>query len=191
MRSKSPLLMILIVTVLCFVSWSCAEIVPTMPMVSTLEETGTVIPTETKDSIRALTPAAVVSKTTTSVPPGIFPLLAYPPLIMNYDTSEWRLVNIGSLQALSLETCQIVEIGPSGNFPPDTEPARLGDIEYLFSFSEISTPGITGGLYIENQSVDGYNYDLGLPVLVITASKSEWNQCKNLGEAVLSTLRVP
>jgi hypothetical protein len=127
----------------------------------------------------------------TSVSPGIFPLLAYPPLIMNYDTSEWRLVNIGSLQALSLETCQIVEIGPSGNFPPDTEPARLGDIEYLFSFSEISTPGMTAGLYIENQSVDGYDYDLGLPVLMITASKSEWNQCKNLGEAVLSTLRVP
>jgi len=128
---------------------------------------------------------------TATTPPGVFTLFIYPPLIINYDASEWRLVSKGSLQALSLETCQLVEIGPSGNFPPDTIPIRLGNIEYLFSFSEISTPGMTAGLYIENQSVDGYDYDLGLPVLMILASQSEWDQCKTLGEAVLSTLRIP
>jgi hypothetical protein len=129
--------------------------------------------------------------TPSPVPIGIFALKFYPPLIMNYDTSLWKSVTIGSLQALVLNECQLVEIGPSGNFPPDTEPVRLGDVEYLFSFSEISTPGMTSGLYIENQSVDGYDYDLGLPVLMILASQSEWDQCRTLGEAVLSTLRVP
>jgi hypothetical protein len=109
---------------------------------------------------------------------------------MNYDTFVWKLVKMGALQALALEKCQLAEIGPSGKFPSDAKPVQLGDVEYLFSFSEISTPGITAGLYIENQSFDGCDYKIGLPLLMILASQSESGQCKALGEKVLSTLRV-
>ena len=129
--------------------------------------------------------------TATPAPPGIFPMYFYPPLTLNYDISAWKLVNIGVLQALTLRTCQLEEIGPSGNFPADVEPVRVGDVEYLFSFSEISTPGMTAALYLENQSLDGYDYALGLPVLMVIAHESEWEECKALGEDVLSTLHAP
>lgn len=137
--------------------------------------------------------------TPTPVPPGIFALKFYPPLIMNYDPSVWKdgsrytdykfMVNY--LEALIMKTCQIGTVGPSGNFPPDAKPVWIGKVEYFYSPVEVDTPGMTGALYIENQSVSNFDYTDGLPVLMITASKSEWDQCKALGESVLSTLRVP
>ena len=138
----------------------------------------------------AQTPQATI-ETATPIPPGIFTLLFYSPLSMVYDASEWRMDKAGSLQALSVNNCQLGEIGPSGNFPLDTETVQLGHVEYLFSLSQISTPGMTAGLYIENQSVAGYDYDIGLPVLMVLADRSRWDECKTLAEEVLSTLRVP
>jgi hypothetical protein len=137
--------------------------------------------------------------TPTPLPPGIFALKFYPPLIMSYDPSVWMdksrytdykfMVNY--LQASNLKTCQIGVVGPSGNFPADAKPVWVGKVEYFYSLSEVGTPGMTGALYIENQSLSKFDYTDGLPVLMITASKPEWDRCKVLGEVVLSTLRVP
>lgn len=135
--------------------------------------------------------ASPFQNTSTPVPPGVFVLSFHSPLIMSYDTSVWMLDKAMFLQALSLETCQLVEIGPSGNYPSNIESVHLGNIEYSFSFSETSAPGMIAALYIENQSVAGYDYDAGLPVLMIKASQPEWEKCKTLGERVLSTLRFP
>lgn len=137
--------------------------------------------------------------TPTPVPPGIFALKFYPPLIMSYDSSVWidesRYTDykfmVNYLQASNLKTCQIGMVGPSGNFPADAKPVWVGTVEYFYSPFEDSPPGLTGALYIENQSISNFDYTYGLPVLMITASKSEWDRCKTLGEAVLSTLRVP
>lgn len=137
--------------------------------------------------------------TPTPVPLGVFALKFYPPLIMSYDPALWRdesrytdyMFMFNYLQASNLKTCQIGVVGPSGNFPADAKLVRLGNVGYWYALSEISTPGMTGALYIENQSLSNFDYTDGLPVLMISASKPEWDRCKVLGEVVLSTLRVP
>lgn len=137
--------------------------------------------------------------TPTPVPLGVFALKFYPPLIMSYDPALWRdesrytdyMFMFNYLQASNLKTCQIGVVGPSGNFPADAKLVRLGNVGYWYALSEISTPGMTGALYIENQSLSNFDYTDGLPALMISASKPEWDRCKVLGEVVLSTLRVP
>lgn len=189
-KLRRNLFIMFIVTVLC-ASQACSG-----GSLATLHLTDTPGPTLT--SIDTLTP----------IPSGIFVLLFYPPLIISYDSSIWadksnyrdRGENVNPsvdvtidnhLQALNLETCQVGVAGPSGNFPIDAEHIQLGIVEYLFSLSETNTQGMTAALYIENQSIDGYDYKDGLPVLMIQASTSEWKECKTLGEKVLSALHLP
>ena len=90
-----------------------------------------------------------------------------------------------------LEKCQLEEVGPSGNFPIPDEILQLGDIRYQVTVSDKTPPGLITALYIEDQSLNGYDYSLGVAVVMLQAKPSEWDECKTLGEMVLSTLHVP
>jgi hypothetical protein len=140
----------------------------------------------------------------TAVPPGVFALLIYPPLVMDYDVTVWEDESryadaalkpaysvLNYLQSLGLETCQIGIQGPTGDFPLTPEGVQLDSVKYeVITFTE-SPPGFTTAYYIENKSLTGFNYEAGAPVLVVQASLIQWNECKTLAEKVLSTLRVP
>ena len=148
---------------------------------------------------RELNPAPT---TTTPVPPGVFALKFYPPLILEYDTSEWidesryedtRFMG-NYLQTKKMETSCIVGVqGPTdfNGTPPVFVPVKLGDVSYSVIFWENTQPGYKTAWYIEDQSLTGYDYSPGLPILFVQASLSDWDQCKALAEKVLSTLRVP
>ncbi|MFZ5882621.1 MAG: TolB family protein [Chloroflexota bacterium] len=139
--------------------------------------------------------------TPTPVPPGVFALVFYPPLVVNYDPSEWKdesryadnksMTNF--LQSRRLSTCTIGVQGPTDfNGPqPQFIPALLGDIRYSMIFWGETTPSVISAWYIEDQSLTDYNYAAGLPIFAVQASVSEWDACKALAEKVLSTLRVP
>jgi hypothetical protein len=139
--------------------------------------------------------------TPTPVPPGVFALVFYPPLIMKYDPSEWKdesrytdkknMMNF--LQSRRLSTCVIGVQGPTDFNDPQIKfvPVQLGDIRYSFVFWGETSKSILSAWYIEDQSLSEYDYLRGLPILGIQANVSEWDACKNLAEKVLSTLRVP
>lgn len=139
----------------------------------------------------------------TPVPSGVFALLIYPPLIMNYDTSIWKdesqYADIRSmslyfvtnlLQALSLETCHISVAGPIGDFLFTPEKIQLGALQYeIITFTDAL--GSVEAYYIENNSLVGFNYEKGTSKLLVSANPTEWSQCKALAEKVLSTLHIP
>jgi len=129
--------------------------------------------------------------TPTPVPTGIFPLMFYPHLILEYDASEWTMVN--DLQSRNLKTCAIGEQGPTdfNGTPPVLVPVQLGNISYSIIFWEGAQAGDRSAWYIEGQSLTGYDYSPGLPILVVQASLSEWEDCKILAEKVLATLHAP
>jgi len=139
------------------------------------------------------------STTATPVPPGVLPLLFYPPLIMNYDTYLWKdesrytdpVYMANYIRAQSIETCTLGVQGPSGFYPTPEEIVHLGDVKYQIVTEENLLPGSVIAYYFEANSLSGYNYEIGLPVLVIQANQSEWNECKTLAENVLSTLHAP
>lgn len=139
----------------------------------------------------------------TPVPSGIFTLLLYTPLIMNYDPSVWRdesqyadsrLMPVyfvtNYLQALRLESCKIGQQGPMGDIPGTSEAVRLGAVRYNIVTSTDSPDSVLA-FYIENQSLTEFNYDNGTAVLAVEASQAEWAECKNMAEKVLATLHVP
>jgi hypothetical protein len=140
----------------------------------------------------------------TSVSPGIFALLIYPPLVMSYDVAVWEDGSqyaevstkptysvLNYLKSLSLKTCQIGIQGPTGDFPLTPEAVQLDSVKYeVITFTDLP-PGFTTAYYIENKSLIGFNYEAGTSVLVVQASLIQWNECKTLAEKVLSTLRVP
>lgn len=198
---KNPKILLSIPLLVLFISPGCATTTPSVPLPT--------VPTATKtlqtefnltavfietDSLKNIieSPTPIGTNIPTPVPPGVFASLFYPPLIMDYDTSVWKMVKVNFLQALSFETCQLGEIGPSGNFPIPDEIIQLGNVRYQVTVSDKTPPGLMTALYIEDRSLkDGYNYDLGVAVVMLQAKPSEWNECKTLGEMVLSTLRVP
>lgn len=138
--------------------------------------------------------------TPSPVPPGVFALLFYPPLIMNYDTSIWKdelnyadhIIMVNYLQAQSLGSCKILVQGPIDfNQPPAFVTVHLGSIRYQVTTYKDSPAGLNTTLYIEDQTLAGYNYAPGLPIPVIQASPSEWDLCKSQAEKVLATLHSP
>lgn len=142
--------------------------------------------------------------TPTPVPVGIFALLTYPPLVMDYDVTVWEDESqyaevsikptysvLNYLKSLSLETCQIGIQGPTGDFPLTPEAVQLDSVKYEVITYTDSPPGFTTAYFIENKSLIGFNYEAGTSVLVVQASLIQWNECKTLAEKVLSTLRVP
>ena len=118
---------------------------------------------------------------------------------MNYDPALWEdATKYGSsdayqtnyLQAIALATCKIGIQGPT-EFPiSPSQPVQVGKLQFLLFLIE-DPSGINTAIYIENKSLTGYSYDPGLPIPVISANQNEWVQCKEMGEKVLSTLRVP
>jgi hypothetical protein len=162
-------------------------------------EPAMLIVTSTREATKSATPMLTSISTLSPVPPNVFVLLFYPPLIINYDTAIWKdesnyrdgnfMVNY--LQALNLETCQIGVIGPSGNFPYPDEFVQLGGVRYQIAIFEDITPGLITAYYIEDQSLAGFDYEMGVPVLTVQSNPSEWSECKTLTEAVLSTLHSP
>jgi hypothetical protein len=138
---------------------------------------------------------------TTPVPLGTFALKFYPPLILEYDTSEWKdesryedtafMVNF--LLAKPLSTCRIGVQGPTdfNGTPPVFVPVQLGNVSYSVIFWGESHHRDMSAWYIEDQSLTGYDYSPGLPILVVQADAFEWEECKALAEKVLATLRAP
>ncbi|GJQ53096.1 MAG: hypothetical protein HKUEN02_19430 [Anaerolineaceae bacterium] len=194
----------IVLSVSFFISQGCARINSASPFSSGAPHTGT----PTKAALPNLTGTptfTLAPKTTlTIVPSGIFALLIYPPLVMNYDVSVWKDEShyaetssspvysvLNYLQSLSLETCQIGIQGPTGDFPFTPEAMQLGVVKYeVITFTD-APPGLNTAYYIENNSLIGFNYEAGASVLVVQASLSEWSECKALAEKVLSTLRIP
>ena len=148
-----------------------------------------------------LSPAPAENEPTpspTPVPAGVFALLDYPPLVLEYDPSLWKDESqytnpdkrVNYLQAKELGTCTLAEGGGSGFFPTPDQIVDLGGVRYQVTMLQDTPPDRTVGHYIEDQTLTGYRYQLGLPVLEISARPSEWDQCKLLAEKVLATLKA-
>lgn len=121
---------------------------------------------------------------------------------MKYDSSQWddkseyldKSVIINYLQAKELPTCRLGIQGPTGFYGEhETEDIILGNVHYTILFLPDSFSSDYAFLfYLEGKSISGYDYELyGLPVFGIGSTLSEWEECKKLGEEVLSTLHVP
>ncbi len=139
--------------------------------------------------------------TSTPVPSGVFAILFYPPLVLNYDPSAWEdaskytdgNVMLNFLQARPLQTCTLGPEGPNGDWPSQSEVVQLGKISYQFSFQDNGHGDIVSLYLLEgsSDSLPGYNGQPGLPKFNVVASQAEWEQCKALAEQVLATLHVP
>jgi len=147
-------------------------------------------------------PAATIPPTQTPLPPVVlkeFSLLFYPPLVMDYNQALWldktqygdpNAYQTNFLQSASLESCRIGIQGPT-EFPSmASETVQLGQVQYI-RYLMGDGSGSNSAWYIENKSLPGYNYEAGLPIPFISSSLAEWDQCRQLGEAVLSTLSTP
>ncbi len=143
----------------------------------------------------------VITNTIYVTPPmGEFLLLWYPPLRMRYDPSAWidesnyidTYILVNYLQSRVLETCKISVSGPTEfNYPYESNISSLGKVQYETKKAEdIPTRSITM-FYIAFGFLDNYDYNQALPLLAVSASQSEFNECKSLAEQVLSTLYVP
>lgn len=136
----------------------------------------------------------------TLVPIGEFLLLWYPPLEMHYDPSQWidksnyvdSYILVNYLQSRILETCKITVSGPTEfNYPHESEIVLLGKVQYEKKrFEDMSTAFISI-FYIENGYLDNYDYDQGFPLLIVSASQAEFDECVSLSELVLSSLQSP
>lgn len=201
----------LIGLIVLFINWGCSDIAYSSPtsinmtpppeMMSTDPiATAEFIETESiKDVV--VTDLPSVTATTTPVPTGVFALLFYPPLIMNYDPSMWkdesqyidRSVMVNYLQAKNLTTCTIGVQGPTDfNDPLSSEIILLDGINFsILSFSETSSDFVNRA-YLADQSLVGFDYaNYGLPVFWISAKSTEWNECQEFAEEVLATLHSP
>ena len=138
----------------------------------------------------------------TPVPSGVFVLLLYPPLVMNYDPSVWKDESQYSdtlsmstyfitnyLQALQLDSCKIRQQGPMGDIPAAPQVIQLGTVRYEVVTLR-NSPDSVLVYYIENQSLTELNYDHGTAVLAVEASQAEWVECRKIAEEVLATLHV-
>jgi hypothetical protein len=151
------------------------------------------------DPISSLGPTPQTPISSTRVPAGTMALIDYPPLIMHYDPTSWidrsqytdLKTRVNFLDAVGLETCILGVQGPSGFFPSPDEIYTLGNVRYQFSMFEDQPAGSITAYYIEDESLAGYDYNIGLPVLSIRASPSEFQDCRIRAEEVLSTLQAP
>jgi hypothetical protein len=155
------------------------------------------IDTITADNVSTLQPFSP-----TTVPSGVFAILFYPPLVMDYDPSKWddkseytdRSIIVNYLQAKELSTCRVGIQGPTGFYGTHkTEDIILGGVYYtILLLPDSFSSDYVFLFYLEGKSLSGYNYELhGLPVFGIGSIPSEWEECNKLGEEVLSTLHVP
>lgn len=153
------------------------------------------------------TPSPILStavQTFEPPPAGTFRLLIfYEPLTLKYDVSQWEdktqynqpveLLN-NYLQSRIWSTCTIGIQGPTEFNDPSifqSEQVSLGDISYETMLFTDDSEGTITIFYIDLESVDSFDYSNWLPVLVLHSNVNEWEACKQLGEIVLSTLRMP
>lgn len=139
--------------------------------------------------------------TSTTVPLGIFVMLSHPPLIISYDPFQWEDKSkyfdknsvLNYLKAKELSACTIGIQDPAGYYEPyESAKVTLGNINYTIIYPDSVSSDYVLFLYLEDESLSGYRYDLyGLPVFGISSNSFEWEECKKLGEEVLATLRVP
>jgi hypothetical protein len=157
------------------------------------------VPTQEVLTFRDLPPKATLSADrSTQVPAGVFVLKFYPPLVLDYDITLWtdesqyenQAKTINYLQAKNLETCTIGPIGPSGFYPFPDEIVQLNGVNYQVKTLERPRVGFVSTYYFEDNSLTGYDYDIGIIVLEVQASPDEWSQCKNQAEIVLATLHT-
>ena len=184
----------------------CTATGPSVPSAEARTATVTLLPTITPRPATTATAFLTPTVTLTPVPPGVFILFFYDPLVMNYDPSLWvDKSNYGQwgenqspregvlienyLQARDLASCTIGVQGPTDFQQATPEKVQLGDVGYqVITFRENNS---VMAFYIEDQSLSRYNYEPGLPIPVIGASSAEWHACKAMAEKVLATLHVP
>jgi hypothetical protein len=137
----------------------------------------------------------------TTVPAGTFTLILYPPLVLDYDPSQWldrsdyrknppMLKN--GLDSLQLPSCGLGILSHSGFFPAPDETVVLGDGRYLVaSFSDL-VPGEISTFYFEDEALPNFDYEkYGIPVLQVNALESEWKECRRLAEELIETIHAP
>lgn len=157
---------------------------------------------KTKTPIMTLSPFSINTITPTTVPLGVFAIMFYPPLVLDYEPSRWedkskyddRSIIVNHLQAKELPTCILWIQGPTGFYDvKESEDILLQNISYTkLTLPESFSPDYSSVYYLAKNSFSGYNGELyGLPVFGIGSISSEWEECKGLGEKVLSTLRAP
>jgi hypothetical protein len=175
------------------------------PQVLETASIATIIPAQTNTFTTTLEifPTSTITQTPTitqtQIPLGIFPLLFYPPLVMNYDPSAWEdkshytdlSVMVNYLEDRKLTTCILGVVGPSGNFPTPSEIIYLGKARYQVTIYEHQIDGKIYALYLQDKLLSGYDHGIGAPVLGVAASPSEWLACKRAAEKILSTLHSP
>ena len=129
---------------------------------------------------------------------------------MDYDPSKWvdksnyaewgenqnpveGIIIENYLQAQQLNTCVVGVQGPTdfNATPPVLVPIQLGEVRYSYLFWGQTQQSDTSAWYIEDQSLDDYDYVPGLAIGGVYANPSEWDKCKVLAEEVLATLHVP
>jgi hypothetical protein len=161
--------------------------------------TSTALALWTAEEQTALAPT--LTFTPTAVPEGIYTLLFYPPLVMDYPPSQWKdnsdylksdyISNY--LTAKSLESCVLSWRGGSG-VPEVSEPIQtrvLGKIKFQVLVYDNTAEASKYAWYLEQSSVAGFDYSQANPTLVISAFDHEWDRCVELGEKVFATLRIP
>jgi hypothetical protein len=89
-----------------------------------------------------------------------------------------------------MDTCTIGTIGPSGFYPPPDEIVQLNEVRFQVKTLERPKVVIITTYYFEDNSLSGFDYDNGFPVLEAQASPGEWEQCKTQAEKVLTTLHT-
>jgi len=140
----------------------------------------------------------------TPVPTGIFPMVIfYEPLALKYDPSLWidqtnyddPIYTGYGLQSTSLATCTIGIQGPTDLNDPNaftSTKVNLGTIHFnMIRFKQPADNGMeTAWYWVEDESVPGFSFANGTPVLVMQASATQWAQCKKLVEDVFATLTM-
>lgn len=140
----------------------------------------------------------------TPVPTGIFPMVTfYEPLVLKYDPSLWidktnyndPIDSGGGLQSTRLRSCRIGVQGPTDINDPNaytSTKVNLGTIHFnLIRFKQPAGNGMdTAWYWVEDQSIPGFSFASGTPILVMQASADEWMQCKMLIEDVFATLSM-
>ena len=208
---KHPEASLIVFFVVLFITWGCSDITNSPPTAINMNpptETISIDSISTADFMETasenygvVTDQPTITLTTTPVPAGVFALLFYPSLVMNYDPSVWkdesqyidRSVMVNYLQAKKLTTCTIGVQGPTDfNGPHSSETMLLGGINFsVLSFPTISTDFVSRA-YLADQSLVGFDYaSYGLPVFWISANPTEWHECQEYAKEVLSTLHFP
>ncbi|MEP6896726.1 MAG: hypothetical protein ABI986_14065 [Chloroflexota bacterium] len=147
---------------------------------------------------------AVVKSLDASVNPapaaGLLTLLSYQPLVMKFDAARWQDESlyvagdstINYLESKDLPTCYLTIHRPVKLNPPYSKVIkRIGSFNFTVVTLDEKPSDFTHLFYSADQFIAGYDLRRGAPMIEVGAISSEWNGCKVLAEAVISTLQAP